>query len=77
MDYYKPPLGKRIVGCKWVYKIKYNYDGSISRYKACLVDKGYTQIEELDYHDTFAPVAKMVTVRFIFSMAVIYNWSLL
>ncbi|XP_077242607.1 uncharacterized protein LOC143883135 [Tasmannia lanceolata] len=62
------PPGKRPIGCKWIYKDKYKADGSVERYKARLVTKGYTQMEGLDYHETFAPVAKLVTVLY---------WSLL
>ena len=46
-----------------MYKIKYRSDGGIECYQARIVAKGYTQIEGLDYNETFAPVAKLVNVH--------------
>lgn len=56
----KLPPGKKAIDSKWVYKIKYKTNGEIERYKDRLVAKGFTQVEGVDFHETFEPVAKLV-----------------
>lgn len=63
------PLGKSVVNCKWIYKIKTHSNGSIERYKACLVVKGFTQKYEIDYEKTFASVARISSVRALLVVA--------
>ncbi|WVZ95817.1 hypothetical protein U9M48_041533 [Paspalum notatum var. saurae] len=70
------PKGKKAVGCKWVFTVKQNPKGEVDRYKARLVAKGYSQTYGIDYDETFAPVAKMNTVRTLISCAVNFGWPL-
>lgn len=62
---------------KWVFKVKLNPQGDIERYKARLVAKGYSQIPNIDYKETYAPVAGMNTIRLIFSIANQMNMEIL
>ena len=70
------PPGKTIVGCRWVYTMKYLLNGSIERLQARLVAKGYTQTYSVDYAETFSPVAKISFVRILISLATNLGWSL-
>ena len=72
----KLPSGKPFVGCRWIYKVKYKADGTLERYKARMVAQGFTQIEGVDFFETFPLVAKLTTVRFLLSVAVANNWYL-
>jgi hypothetical protein len=66
-----PPPGKvNVIDSKWVYKVNKKSDGSIDRYKACLVVKGFKQRYVIDYEDTFSPITKAATIRFILSIVV-------
>ena len=64
-----PHSNHNIVGCKWVFRIKWNSDGSISQYKARLVAKGFHQRPGVDYHDTFSLVVKPTSIWVILSIA--------
>ena len=70
------PPGQSVVGCKWIYKIKTRSDGSIERYKARLVAKGFTQEYEIDYEETFAPVARISSVRALLAVVAARKWDL-
>ncbi|KAM1411401.1 hypothetical protein COP1_024098 [Malus domestica] len=70
------PSQKNLVGCKWVFKLKRNADGSIGRHKARLVAKGFSQEPGLDFGETFSPVVKPTTVRLVLSLAAHFGWPL-
>ena len=70
------PGGKKPMGCKWVFAVKFKGDGSLEWYKARLIAKGYTQTYGVDYQETFALVEKMNTVRILLSLAVSFDREL-
>jgi len=63
------PAGANLIGCKWVFKRKFNADGTLQRHKARLVAKGFHQTEGFDFTETFSPVVKPTTIRVVLTMA--------
>jgi transposase InsO family protein len=70
------PPDKNIVGSKWVYRVKHNADGSVDKYKARLVARGFTQIYGVYYFTTFSPVAKLSSFRTILAIAARHDWEI-
>ena len=67
------PKGKNVVGSHWVFKLKHNNNGSVERYKACLVAQGYSQSEGIDSQEVFSPVVRYSTIRSLLAVANIYD----
>ncbi|GJU17383.1 zinc finger, CCHC-type containing protein [Tanacetum coccineum] len=67
------PLGCKLLGCKWIFKRKMKVDGTIDKFKARLVIQGFRQKERIDYFDTYAPVARISTIRLLIALAATYN----
>uniref|UniRef100_A0AAV1UPL8 Reverse transcriptase Ty1/copia-type domain-containing protein n=1 Tax=Peronospora matthiolae TaxID=2874970 RepID=A0AAV1UPL8_9STRA len=72
----KLPSGQHTIGTKWVFKIKRKADGSIEKYKARLVEKGFKQKYGIEYTETFSPVVKYVTLRIVVAITKYFGWTL-
>lgn len=68
------PTSCNVVTGKWIFHHKFQSDGSLDRYKARWVLRGFTQWPEIDFDETFSPVVKLATVRIVLSLAVSRNW---
>ena len=67
------PFGKRIIGCKWVFKKNYGIPSVEStRYKARMVTKGFSQVEGVDYCDIFSPVVKHSSIRLLLAYVAMF-----
>ena len=67
---------KSVVSSKWIYKIKNAADGSIEKYKAIFMARGFSQKEEIDYEETFAPIARYTSIRSVLALATVMNWKI-
>nr|KYP38212.1 Retrovirus-related Pol polyprotein from transposon TNT 1-94 [Cajanus cajan] len=70
------PTNQKVIGLKWVYRTKLNYDGSVNKLKARLVIKGYHQQQGVDFLDTFAPVARYDTIKMLVALATKLGWKI-
>ena len=70
------PEGKYVVTSKWIYKIKHAADGSIEKYKAIFMARGFSQKEGIDYEETFAPIARYTSIRSVLALAAVMKWKI-
>eukprot|EP00253_Pinus_taeda_P036485 PITA_36485 len=66
---------RKLVRCKWVYRTKYGLDGKVDKHKARFVGKGFSQVEGIDYTETFSATAKMNSIRLVLSLAATFKWE--
>ena len=70
------PEGKFVVTSKWLYQVKHATDGSIEKFKARFVARGFSQVGGVDYEETFAPLARYTSIRSIISIAAEMGWKI-
>jgi len=68
--------GRIVVGCKWVFKLEQKVDGTIRRYKARLVVKGYSQVEGINFHEISSPVVKLDSIDIVLALTTLLNLEL-
>jgi hypothetical protein len=71
----RPDSRRNVVDAKWVLRVKKNAAGEIEKYKARLVARGFTQVHGVDYYETFAPTAKLASIRLILAIAARNDWN--
>ena len=74
-DLVELPEGKNVVGSRWVFKVKHNADGTVERFKACLVAQGYSQSQGVDYQEVFSPVVRYSSIRALLALANVRDWE--
>jgi hypothetical protein len=75
-DIVSRPKDKSVISSKWIYKIKHAADGSVEKFKAIFVARGFTQKEGIDYEETFSPLARYTSIRTIIALASVLGWKL-
>lgn len=70
------PKNVNVIGSKWIFQTKFKEDGSVERHKARLMTQGYSQIEGLDFEETYNPVIKPTTIRVVLAIAVTSSWKI-
>jgi hypothetical protein len=70
------PKGRKVIGSKWVFRVKRGPDGSIQKHKARIIAQGFTQVEGIDFDQTFAPVAKFSSLQTVFALATKHDLEL-
>jgi hypothetical protein len=72
----EPPCDVNVIGTKWVFKNKQGEDVEVARNKACLIAQGFSQVERLDFGETFAPVACLEVIRILLSFTISKGFKL-
>eukprot|EP00253_Pinus_taeda_P027912 PITA_27912 len=75
-DLVELPKGRKTVGCKWVFKLKRGVNDTEDRYKARLVAKGFSQKADIDFHEIFSPVVKIVSIRIVLALVALFDLEL-
>ncbi|MCO5564246.1 hypothetical protein L7F22_017904 [Adiantum nelumboides] len=70
----RPPK-RKVVSTKWIFKTKYKADGSLNKHKARLVARGFSQRPGVDFDETYAPIARMTTIRTVLCLAAHFGWA--
>ncbi|KAG8786664.1 hypothetical protein FRC15_010949 [Serendipita sp. 397] len=72
----EPPVGRKVIGCRWVYAKKYNEDGQVTKHKARLVAQGFSQIPGIDYTDNYSPVVRLDAIRTCVALSAVKGWTM-